>query len=264
MTQALADLPIWVVAGLVAVAFVAGWVDAVVGGGGLIQLPALLLGLPADTPVATISGTNKISSFAGTTSATLTYLRRIRVDWRDVLPLMAGAAVGSAIGARMVTYLPKEWFTPFVLLALLVVGGYLWRRPTFGLESHRRYEGRGLAVRSATIGLGVGVYDGFLGPGTGTFFVILIVGVLGYGFLEATARAKLANMTTNIAAIATLAGHINWPLGLMMAVANVTGGLTGARMALRHGNGFIRKVLLVVVAALVVRLSFDLVRQLAG
>ena len=264
MTEALGDLSIWIVVGLVAVAFVAGWVDAVVGGGGLIQLPALLLGLPADTPVATISGTNKISSFAGTTTATLTYLRRIRVDWRDAVPLLAGAATGSAIGARLVTFLPREWFTPFVLLALVVVGGYLWRRPGFGLETHRRHGTRGAAVRSAAIGLGVGVYDGFLGPGTGTFFVILIAGVLGFGFLEASARAKLANMTTNIAAILTLAGHINWPLGLMMATANVTGGLTGARMALRHGNGFIRKVLLVVVAGLVIRLSYDMVRQVVG
>lgn len=264
MAELLGDLSVWVVVGLVAVAFVAGWVDAVVGGGGLIQLPALLLGLPADTSVATISGTNKISSFAATATATVTYLRRIRVDWRDAVPLMAGAAVGSAVGARMVTYLPREWFTPFVLLALLVVGGYLWRRPHFGLESHVRHTGRGLVVRSAAIGLGVGVYDGFLGPGTGTFFVILIVAVLGHGFLEATARAKLANVTTNIAAIATLAGHVNWTLGLMMAAANVTGGLTGARMALRHGNGFIRTVLLVVVAGLVVRLSYDLVRGLTG
>lgn len=264
MTEALADLSPWIVVGLVVVAFVAGWVDAVVGGGGLIQLPALLLGLPADTTVATISGTNKISSFAGTATATLTYLRRIRIPWGDVLPLMAGAGIGSAIGARLVTYLPKEWFTPFVLASLLVVGVYLWRRPQFGLTSQVRHSGRGLAIRSGAIGLGVGVYDGFLGPGTGTFFVILIVAVLGHGFLEATARAKLANVTTNIAAILTLAAHVNWPLGLLMAAANVTGGLTGARMALRHGNGFIRAVLLVVVAALVVRLGFDLVRSLVG
>ncbi|WP_416339553.1 sulfite exporter TauE/SafE family protein [Raineyella sp.] len=252
----------WIVAGLVGVAFVAGWVDAIVGGGGLIQLPALLLGLPADTPVATISGTNKISSFAGTSTATATYLRKIRVDWRDTLPLMAGAATGSAIGARLVTFLPKQWFTPFVLVALVVVGGYLWRRPQFGIETHLRHTGTGLGVRSAAIGLGVGVYDGFLGPGTGTFFMILIVGVLGHGFLAASARAKLANVATNLAAIITLAPHVNWALGLMMAAANVTGGVTGARMALNRGNGFIRKVLLIVVAVLVVRLSYDVVLQL--
>ncbi len=262
MFESLAGISPWIVAGLVGVAFVAGWVDAIVGGGGLIQLPALLLGLPADTPVATISGTNKISSFAGTSTATATYLRRIRVDWRDTLPLMAGAAIGSAIGARLVTFLPKQWFTPFVLVALVVVGAYLWRRPQFGIETHLRHTGAGLGIRSAAIGLGVGVYDGFLGPGTGTFFMILIVGVLGHGFLAASARAKLANVATNLAAIITLAPHINWALGLMMAAANVTGGVTGARMALSRGNGFIRKVLLVVVAALVVRLSYDLVMQL--
>lgn len=257
-------VPTWTVLVLVGVAFAAGWVDAVVGGGGLIQLPALLIGLPPDTAAPTISGTNKVSSMAGTASATLTYLRRLRVDWREVAPLLGGAALGAALGARLVTYLPREWFTPAVLVALVVVGAMVWRRPTMGLQADVHHAGRGLAWRSAVIGLLVGGYDGFLGPGTGTFFVIAIVGWLGYDFLAATARAKLANLATNIAAVATLAGHINWPLGLAMAAANVTGGLTGAVMALRRGNGFVRRVLLLVVAGLIVKLGHDMVTQLAA
>lgn len=217
MLQEVFDVPAWTLVILVCVAFGAGWVDAVVGGGGLIQLPALLIGLPADTSASTISGTNKVSSMAGTTSATLTYLRRIRVDWRDVAPLLGGAALGAAVGARMVTYLPREWFTPAVLVALVVVGLTVWRRPAMGLQADARFSGWSLAWRAAVIGVAVGGYDGFLGPGTGTFFVVALVRWLGHDFLAATARAKLANLATNVAAVATLAGHINWPLGLVMA-----------------------------------------------
>lgn len=258
------EITVWVVLALVAAAFLAGWVDAIVGGGGLIQLPALLIALPDATPVATISGTNKISSFAGTASASLAYLRRVPIRWQEVVPLMAGAGVGSAIGARMVTLLSRDAFTPLVLAALVTVAVLLWRRPRLGLENHVRHAGPGLAVRTAAIGLGVGVYDGFLGPGTGTFFVMGLVSVVGYGFLEASVRAKLANLTTNLAAIATLAAHIHWGLGLVMAAANIAGGLTGARMAMRLGNRFVRRVLTIVVAFMIVRLGADLVRSLTG
>jgi len=264
VTETLFDLPWWTVAVLMVVAFAAGWIDAVVGGGGLIQLPALLLALPSDTPVAAISGTNKVSSCAGTISATATYLRRIRVHWADTVPLMVGAAIGSAAGARLVSLLPREWFTPIVLVALIGVGWHTWRHPRLGMESRVRHRGVGMAARMGAIGLGVGCYDGFLGPGTGTFFVIALAGWLGFGFLEAAARAKVANLTTNLAAIVTLVGHVLWTLGLLMAVANIAGGLTGARMAVRRGNGFVRRVLLIVVAGLIVRLSVDVIRGLVG
>ncbi|SDE48090.1 sulfite exporter TauE/SafE family protein [Auraticoccus monumenti] len=265
-----ADLALHLVLLLVGVAFLAGWVDAVVGGGGLIQLPALLLTLPDDTPVPAISGTNKLSSVAGTTIATITYLRRIRPDWAVVVPLVVTAAAGSAAGAQLVRLLPRDAFTPIVLVALVVVGIYTVRRPQLGLEHEPRHSGSGMVWRTAAIGLGVGVYDGFLGPGTGSFFVILIVAVLGHGFLQATAKAKLANLTTNVAAIGVLAWHgqVYWVLGGLMAAANLVGGFTGAKMALRHGSGFVRRVFLLVVGLMVLRLGWDTVqilqRTLAG
>ena len=151
-------------AALILAAFVAGWVDAVVGGGGLIQLPALLIGLPSSTPPAVILGTNKISSFCGTATSSLTYALRVPLDWRTVAPLVVASAVGSAVGASLAKLLPRDAFTPIVLVALIGVGIYVWRRPQLGMVSIRKHAGRGHYGLTALIGLGVGAYDGFLGP----------------------------------------------------------------------------------------------------
>lgn len=252
----MADLAWHTVALLVLAALVAGWVDAVVGGGGLIQLPSLLIALP-DEPVATVSGNNKISSFAGTLVATGTYLRKVSVQWSVAIPLVISAYVGSTIGARLVSLMPREWFTPIVLAALVVVGTYTLRKPSMGLEHQVRASGAKLIAAMVAIGLLVGVYDGFLGPGTGSFFVIAMVAFLGYGFLQASVMAKLANLTTNLAAIVVLRHDIIWSLGLAMAAANLTGGFVGASMAVKHGSGFVRKVFLVVVGLLSLRLLWD-------
>ncbi|MFC6357723.1 sulfite exporter TauE/SafE family protein [Luteococcus peritonei] len=243
---------------MVLAAFLAGWVDAVVGGGGLIQLPSLLIGLPNEE-VASISGTNKLSSAAGTGTATLTYLRKVSVEWRSALPLMACAWLGSTLGAQLVQLMPRALFTPVVLVVLLVVGTYTVRRPQLGLHHELKHSGTAHLLRLAVIGLVIGVYDGFLGPGTGTFFVISLVALLGYGFLQASVLTKLANLTTNVAALTVLglSGHVLWGLGGAMALANLTGGFLGARMAIRHGNAFVRKVFLVVVGLLALKLAWD-------
>lgn len=255
------ELPLLTIVLLVAAAFLAGWVDAVVGGGGLIQLPALLIGLPANTPVASIAGTNKVPSFSGTSVAAATYLWTIRVDWSLAWPLLVGAAVGSASGAQLTHLLPRQHFTPLVLLAVLVVGFYTWRRPHLGLHAAVRHTGNDARARMAAIGLVVGLWDGFIGPGTGTFFVIALVAVIGHDFLASSALAKLANLTTNLSAIVAfaLSGSILWGLGLCMAAANVAGGFLGARTALAKGNGFIRRVFLLVVGALAIKLAWDTV-----
>jgi uncharacterized membrane protein YfcA len=248
---------------LITAAFGAGWVDAVVGGGGLIQLPALLIGLP-DAEPESVLGTNKLSSVWGTATSSLTYAITVRPDWRTVLPLVVSAGAGSALGAQAARFLPKEYFAPIVLVALVAVGVYTWRRPSLGLVSERRHFSSAHYGRTAVIGLGVGAYDGILGPGTGSFFVILLVSVLGYGFLEASAKAKIANLVTNLAAIVVfgLDGSILWTLGLAMGAANLVGGLVGARMAIRGGNAFVRRIFLLVVAGLVVKLGYDSVAPL--
>lgn len=260
----LAQIGLATVVALVLVAFAAGWVDAVVGGGGLIQLPALLIGLPDDTPPASILGTNKVSSVWGTATSSVLYAIKIKPDWRSVLPLVVGSSVGSALGAQIARFLPREVFTPIVLIALVVVGIYTWRRPELGLLTQRKHTGRRHYLLTLAIGLGVGAYDGILGPGTGSFFVILLVGLLGWGFLDASAQAKIANLVTNLSAIAVFAAHgaILWQLGLMMGAANLVGGFLGARTAISKGNSFVRKVFLIVVAALIMRLAYDVVRGL--
>ncbi|TDT32912.1 sulfite exporter TauE/SafE family protein [Naumannella halotolerans] len=257
------QLPLVTLIALIGVAFVAGWVDSVVGGGGLIQLPSLLIALPEDTPTPSILATNKISSAAGTLIATITYLSKIKVHWGVVLPLVIGSATGAASGSWLAQFVPKEVFTPVVLVALIAVGLYTWRRPALGMTGRVGERGPSHYLIAGGIGLVIGAYDGVLGPGTGSFFVIALVALLGYGFLEATAKAKIANLTTNLASIAVFGatGYLLVGLGLVMAAANLTGGLIGARMALRYGNGFVRIVFLVVVGALICKLGWDVAWQ---
>jgi uncharacterized membrane protein YfcA len=200
----------------------------------------------------------------GTATSSLTYARRVRLDWRTVLPLALSAAAGSTGGAQLAKLLPEKAFTPIVLAAIVGVGLYTWRRPELGLVNAVRHTGGAHYGRTAVIGLVVGAYDGFLGPGTGSFFVIALVGVLGYGFLEASAKAKIANLVTNLAAISVFAAHgtILWGLGLSMGAANLLGGYLGARTAIARGNRFVRRVFLVVIAALALKLAYDMVHDL--
>ncbi|RKE63711.1 TSUP family transporter [Microbacterium sp. AG238] len=251
---------------LIVAAGVAGWVDAVVGGGGLIQLPALVIGVPKDVATPFILGTNKLSSFAGTLSASWVYLRRIRVQLVLLVPLVGGAFGGSAAGAALSRYVPRELLTPIVLVAVVAVAIYTLLKPKMGLHHEPRHESRGAIIwRSAVIGVVVGFYDGILGPGTGSFFVILLVAVLGYGFLQASVNAKIANLTTNLAALLVYGvhGEILLLLAVVMAVANMTGGFIGARMATKNGSGFVRIVFLVVLSVLVVKLAWDTFMQFA-
>lgn len=260
------DLPILTIVLLTLAAFLAGWVDSIVGGGGLIQLPSLLIGLPKETAVATIAGTNKVPSSMGTAVASYNYVRRVRIDWWGLIPLIGGAAVGSALGTQLTHLMDRRAFNPLVLAAIVAVGWYTYRRPALGLHSDVRHTGwRGYAWQLA-IGLAVGAWDGFIGPGTGSFFLILLVGIMGYEFLVASTLAKLANLTTNLAAIASfgLTGNILWGLGLVMGVGNLAGGLVGSVMALRNGNAFVRKVFLLVVVALGVKVAWDTVAQFVG
>lgn len=246
-------------------ALAAGFVDAVVGGGGLIQLPALVVGLPGASPVQLLA-TNKLSSITGTTTSSLTYYRRVRPDPRTFVPLMVFAFIGSLGGALVATLIPRAAFDPIVLVVLVVVGGYVWFKPAIGTVTALRFEGRTHLGAAAGVGLAVGFYDGALGPGTGSFFVFALVGLLGYSFLEASAKARLANWATNLAALAIFVpmGAVLWKLGLVMAVGNVVGGYLGARVAVAKGARFVRVFFLVVVSAFVVRIGGDVLGLWGG
>ncbi len=254
------DVTFGVLAALALAAFAAGWTDAVVGGGGLIQLPALLIAFPQAAPVQLLA-TNKVGSIAGTTTSSITYARRIRLDRRTVLPLAGSAFAGSVVGAFIASSIPRSAFDPIILVVLVLVGAYTVARPDLGSITSLRLSGAKHVATAAGIGFVVGVYDGALGPGTGSFFVVALVGLLGYGFLDGSARAKVANLMTNLAALVVFVpqGAVLWTVGLVLATFNVLGGYVGARTAVARGSRFIRIVFLVVVAALALRIGYGLV-----
>lgn len=255
----LEDLTPGVIAFLAAAAFAAGWIDAVVGGGGLVQLPALLLGLPGATP-AQLLATNKVSSIFGTATSSVTYFRRVGADLRTALPMAAVAYVGSIGGALIGLQIPKSAFNPIILVLLVVVGAYTLFKPDLGRESIKRFHGHKHVVLAMLTGFVIGVYDGALGPGTGSFLVFALVGLLGYTFLEASAKAKIANFATNLGALTVFAplGHVLWQIGLLMAVGNIAGGYVGARTAVARGSAFVRVVFVVIVSAFIVRIGGSL------
>lgn len=246
---------------LCAVAALAGGLDAVVGGGGLLQLPALLLVLPG-IPVVSLLGTNKLASVVGTGSAAVTYARRVPVDRGIAVPMIVVAFGGSAVGALLAARAPSGALKPVVLVALVAVLVFTWRRPALGEVETRRLGGRAQRLVTVGGGAGIGLYDGLVGPGTGSFLVFLLVGAVGMSFLHASATAKAVNTSTNLAALLlfSLGGHVLWGLGAAMAASNLAGSQVGARLAVRRGSSWVRRVFLVVVSALVLRLAYDLVR----
>lgn len=236
--------------------FGAGWIDAVVGGGGLVQLPALLLGFPGASP-AQLLATNKIASIFGTTTSSITYWRRVRPDLRTALPMAAVAYLGAVGGALLGLHIPKSAFNPIILVMLVVVGAYTIAKPSLGAETALRFAGHRHTVIAMITGFVIGVYDGALGPGTGSFLVFALVGLMGYAFLEASAKAKIANFATNLGALTVFVpgGHVMWKIGAVMAVANIAGGYVGARTAVARGSRFVRVVFVVVLVAFIVRIG---------
>lgn len=234
----------------------AGFVDAVVGGGGLIQLPAMVIGLPGVSPVALL-GTNKLASVCGTTISSTTYYRRVKPDPKTFVPLMILALLGSMAGAVVATHIPKSAFNPIILVVLIVVGAYVLFKPDLGSETDLRFQGHRHLLAAMLTGLAVGFYDGALGPGTGSFFVFILVGLLGYNFLEASAKAKMGNWATNIGALIIFIpqGGIMWKLGLIMGACNLVGGYIGARTAVARGARFVRVFFIVIVSAFIIRIG---------
>lgn len=243
---------------VVAASLLAGLIDAIVGGGGLILVPALFSVFPS-APPATMLGTNKSASIWGTAFAAVQFSRRVQMNWQTLIPAAAAALAGSLAGAWMVTQVDPSFLRkllPLMLLALLV---YTLAKKQLGREHQPLHPAAKEALIGAAIGALIGWYDGFFGPGTGSLLVFAFVRLLGYDFLHASASAKVLNVATNFAALVLFAakGHVWWQIGLMMAVANVAGSLIGTRLALKHGAGFVRVVFMVVVSALILKTGYD-------
>lgn len=242
-------------------AFLAGLIDAAVGGGGLVQIPALFNALP-QASVSSLFGTNKLVSAMGTLSATRSYLKRVKVPWRLVLPAAAAAFAMSFAGAAVVSMIDKSIMRPLVLVLLIGMAIYTFRKKTLGAVHAPVEIGRRELFIGMLIGAGIGFYDGVFGPGTGSFLMFLFVRFFAFDFLHASASAKVVNLSTNIAALCFFVptGNVLYAYAIPMAVCNIAGAIVGTRLAMSKGTGFVRTLFLLLVTVLICKLGWDTVQ----
>ena len=240
------------------VSFCAGFIDAIVGGGGLLQTPAMLIILP-QYPVATIFGTTKIPSLSGTTLAAWKYSRRVKINWRVLIPIVTIAFFGSLLGAYCISMVNSAFIKPIILVILIVVAIYTYSKKDFGLQSLKEFSFYKELLIGLAFGLVIGFYDGLIGPGTGTFLVLAFISLMGHDFITASANAKYVNVATNVAAMIYFGstGHILYQFAIPMAVLNLSGSYLGTHLALLKGNKFVRVFFLIVVAGTILRFAYD-------
>ena len=244
------------------VAFAAGFIDAIVGGGGLIQMPMGLLLLP-NLPVSTVIGTLKIPSFVGTSIAAYQYIKTVKVDWKMIGAMAVIALLASFLGSYLLTMVNNLYMKPILLFVLLAVAIYTYRKKDFGAYKESTIGKHKLIQISILISIFIGFYDGFIGPGAGSFFILAYIALLKFDFLRASTYAKLLNMATNFGSIVLflMKGKIIWSIALPMAASNSLGAYLGAKTAIQRGNKFIRLVFLFVVLAILIRFGYDVWNQ---
>ena len=255
----LSDISTLTLVFILVAAFSAGFVDAIAGGGGLIQLPALLISFP-DREVAEVAGTNKLGSIFGTSAAALNYRRNIKTDPKLLLAMVLPAFIGSGSGSLLATQISTEQLKVAIVVMLVAVFVYTLARPDLGKVEVLKGAAKRQRTVGAVAGLTIGFYDGFIGPGTGTLLMIVLVAALGFAFVGASAIAKVVNVATNFASILVfgISGSIMWVVGLAVGICNLAGGIIGSHVAIRRGSDFVRKFYLVVTFALIVRVLSDL------
>ena len=244
-------------------AFMAGFIDAVVGGGGLIQLPALLVTLP-NAPLPTIFGTNKIAALSGTSMAAFQYAKRIRFNLKLLIVISAASFIASYFGAKIVSIINPATLKPIILIILIAIAIYTFLKKDLGKIETKQLPLTRQMIFGAAIGLIIGFYDGFFGPGTGSFFVLAFVVILGFEFVQASAYAKIVNCMTNISALIVFIRQGNYIIGIaiLMAVFNIAGSVIGSKMAIKRGNGFIRVFFLIIVTIMIIRYGYDVFKAL--
>lgn len=247
-------------------AFLAGFVDSVVGGGGLIQLPAVLVFMPGASETKTLApiwGTNKFSAFCGASMAVGQYVRRVRINWPLILPASGVALIFSFIGSRAVSHFHRETIEPLILLLMIGVAAYTFAKKNFGNLHAPKWSQSQERLLAMAVGMVMGFYDGFFGPGTGSFLIFIFIGLFGFDFLNASAHAKIINFTTNLASVVYFSstGNIFYKYALAMGACNLTGSAIGSRLALLKGNSFVRLLFLVVVSGMILRFGWQIVRR---
>jgi uncharacterized membrane protein YfcA len=241
---------------LLSASFLAGFVDSIAGGGGIVQLPALLIGLP-NSPAAEVLGTNKLSAVFGTTTAATLYRKQIKPDPKVLIGMAIPAFLGSAVGALLASRIPTSSMRPMILVLLIAVAIYTWLKPDLGKLENLRHVPKQRIQIGAIAGTVIGFYDGIFGPGTGSFLMLILVATLGYAFITASAIAKVVNVATNVGALIVFGinGAVIWQIGIIMGFANITGAIIGSRLAIRGGSTLVRKVFLLVTIVLIVRVG---------
>lgn len=240
-------------------AFLAGLIDSIVGGGGLIQIPALLVFLP-NAPIPLIFGTNKLSSIAGTSAAVIRFSTAVKFNYLVVAAAATSAFIFSFIGARTVSIIAPAIMRPLVLVLLIIVAIYTFFKKDFGSQHAPKVQGTRQTIYGVIIGAALGFYDGFLGPGTGSFLIFAFIGILGFDFLKSSASAKIVNFFTNLSALIYFAStdNILYHFAIPMAACNIIGATIGAKLAIVKGSAFIRVLFIVVVTLLIIKLGYDI------
>jgi uncharacterized membrane protein YfcA len=253
------DYSAWTLILLGTLAFIAGFIDAVVGGGGLIQIPALLISFP-NTPIATLFGTNKIAALAGTSVAAFHYAKRIVFDYKLLFVISLSCFISSFTGARIVSLINVQVLKPLILFILIAIAIYTFFKKDLGAVQTKKLSYPKQMIFGALIGLVIGFYDGFFGPGTGSFFVLAFVVILGFEFVQASAYAKIVNCITNFSALIVFISQGNYMpgLALVMAAMNISGNVFGSKMALRKGNEFVRVIFLFVVTIMILKYGWEI------
>lgn len=245
---------------LCSAAFCAGFIDSIVGGGGLIQTPLALAFLP-QLPVSTVIGTLKIPAFSGTALATIQYLKKVKIDWK-LFGIMATLSFVSAfLGSHLLTIISNDFMKPVLLFILIALAIYTIFKKDFGQAKEREIPYNIALINGCIVSIVVGFYDGFIGPATGTFFILGFVTLLGMDFLKANTNAKLINLATNFGSICLflLKGKIIWSIALPMAFFNALGGYIGAKVAINKGNKFIRYIFILVILLSICRFGYEVI-----
>lgn len=238
--------------------FTAGFIDAIVGGGGLIQTPVALVLLP-NVAVSSIIGTLKIPAFSGTSFAAFQYLKKVDMNWRLLIIMMILAFPSAFLGSTLLIYVSNDFMKPLLLVVLSLLVIYTYAQKNFGQHNVKTHSARTQILYAVLISFVVGFYDGFIGPGTGSFLVLAFIALMGFDFLHASANAKMVNLATNFGSICLFAlkGKILWSIAIPMAFCNAFGGWLGAKLAINKGNKFIRIFFLVVVIGTLIRFAYD-------
>ena len=247
---------------LLPLTFVAAMLNASVGGGGLVLIPGMFALYPSAIP-ASLFATEKCAGVTGLSTAAYQFSRQIKLPWRLLGMAACAAFFGAHLGARAIAILPSAWIKPFVIVLLIVMLFYTWFRPDFGKQDAYIPISRNDLIRGLLIGTAIGFYEGFFGPGAGSFLIFLFVRVFHFDFMRATACAKVVNTATNLGALAYFipAGLVMFHLAIPMAVAMISGSIAGSHLAMKGGNHWLRRLFLILVLSLLTKLVVDLFRS---